>query len=368
MKKLLLLFILSLSLTANSQNIPLGAIEYVEDMKVVGGDIFVAGYTFKVDKPDGYSTKSLLNRYDKNLKLVWSLVINTTNKSEINKIEIIGNKIYALTTHGKNTNKTSETFLMLYIISLEGKILDQTNFGRSFTKPSNIIQQGAKLHFSYSQPEGISYSDLGAVRPVLVEYDTTTKTFEKTICALSVCYPEINVSHNSEVYSVGRYNGNAGSLGFEQVILKSKNGEPKGKILHTNKSENILNAYSTKNDIVILSIFSGVYGDTIQYLKFTYYNSLTNTSKEKIILLSDYKWANVSFTTYGDKETTWLKVDDVNSKQFYAQITSDGTIISKLSLDEMKYCSNFIIKDNHQIQEIDGDLKITRKKIISSKK
>ena len=277
MKKHIILFLFFISFSVKSQTekiekeITINSVEYIEDIKIDHNNFYVAGFTFKVSKPDGYSTNSLLGKYDKNLKLLWNLKLNLTSISEINKLEVYDNKIYALVKHGKNTNTTTETYMNLYVISMNGKIIEKIKIGNCYSNPTNIIIEKNKLWFAYPESSSKYYSTSNIIKTILVEYDLKTKKVIKRKGNTSSFFPQKIISKNSDIYIFGRFEKVIGDLVSEHFVLKFEKNLAIEVILHTEKSEYFLDAYQSDDEFVILTTFPGVYGDLNKFIKYSYY-------------------------------------------------------------------------------------------------
>lgn len=365
MKKTIIIILFFLNLSVKSQNkivpkdINLDPEEYVEDIKMYSSNFYVAGSKMsKILNSDGYSRNSFLNKYDKNLKLLWNTKLNLKDESSIvRKLEVFNNKIYALVQHGEETNSTTDTSINLYIISMDGKVIEKTKVGNCYSSPTNILIEKNKLWFAYSEPSSINNSPSNIIKPVLVEYDLKTKQITKKKGANSTCFPQKIISANSEIYVFGRF---IKDLVFEHFVLKFEKNDPIEQILHTEKSEYFLDAYESDKELIVLTTFPGVYGDSNQYLKYSYVNAKNNSIREKIIYYKDKNWSDIKFETYHENQTTWLITVHNNSNEFYTQINKKGEVISEISLKKIgDNIHSFIIQQNYQFQNDWHKLKIT---------
>lgn len=364
MKKIITLLLLFINYSVKSQNIiipkeiNLEPIDYVEDIKIDNNNFFVAGYTFKVQNYDGYSTNCFLNKFDKNLNLLWSLKLSFTNKSEIYKFEIFNNQIYALVQHGKNTNTTTDTNLYLYIISMKGKVIEKKNIGKCYSLPTNIVIENNKLWFAYSEPSSIYYNSSNIFKPILVEYNLKTNKIIKKKGSNSRCFTDKIILKNSNIYIVGRFAKDIGVC--EHFILKFEKNKPTEQILDTEKSEYFLDSYVSNDELVVLTTFPGVYGDLNEYIKYYYVNTKNNSIREKTIYYKDNKWTSINFWTYNENKSTWLIITHDDAREFYSQIDKNGEVISQIPLEKIgNGIDHFIIEKNYQLQNVREQLKIT---------
>ena len=133
-------------------------IQYVEDIEWYGDEIYCSGYTFNTKINDGNATDAYLIRYDKNLSPLWTLKISEEHTNIVYSFKRHKNKIYALVTQGNVKPLEQDVFISLFIISLDGKIEDRVNLGKTFHSPSNIEFVGDDLIFGNKVSDGVRYS------------------------------------------------------------------------------------------------------------------------------------------------------------------------------------------------------------------
>jgi hypothetical protein len=151
-------------------SVPIYPIQYASDLKLQGDDIYCSGVTYETKLRDGFSTYAYLQKFNKTLQLVWSLKFDSTKKSTVTGISFGKKKIFALVQHGENTAYSSDTFLMLYTISPEGKVLDKTFISPCFGYPSGMVVEKKQLWFAYAGSNSIYYSGSTSIRTILVQY------------------------------------------------------------------------------------------------------------------------------------------------------------------------------------------------------
>ncbi len=354
-------------------------VEYVDNCKIGQSFYLVSGFTFKVKNYDGYTTNAFLHYFDKGLNLVWTVELEEANTSKINRIEIFEDKIYIVVTHGKSNRTTSDLYVYLYIISMEGHILEKIKISNSYYNPTPICVVDRKIYFAHSKLDGTIYRAKSKIPTnELVEYHIDTKEiktfvfnqkpkmllftkFKNLLVGLkllsigklgspSVSYMTEQILHQGSTFFVfGRYI--EGSKHLTYILSYNKNTIKK-QILASMKHEYFLGAFVADNMVIVFSTFPGVYGDNEKYLRITH-SSFDNTIlKEKKIYYKEFGWKDFHF---GEKlvenEKIWLKIKNENDeKYYYAQFDKDGNLLARITSATNSLDKFYSIKNNFQVE------------------
>lgn len=375
-KSLFILFILiqfilqaqdSIGVKMNS----LGEIQYSSEIKVYNEDTYVSGKTYDFPGGDGNSTISYLKKFDKNLNLIWSLKIDSSEVSQIQKFNFFDNQLYALVIHGKSSLDLNEKSIYLYRISLTGEILEKTKIGRSNLRCTNLIKVKNKIWFSYS--EYITTSKVLTwpyiIKSVIIEYDVDTKKLNKYYSQLSMSFPIKILEINFEIFVVSSVSKHVntpdgGSNPFEEIhLIQVKDKKLSERILHPFVYEYVMDAYQSENELVIVSQSPGKYQDTTKYLKISTINLNDHVLKEKKIFYTDHLWKNIAFEYFSDQQTTWFILYSSNpSESNYVQMNKNGDLLSKISTKNTG-ANRFYFEGDTQYLIRDSILKITHEKV-----
>lgn len=341
----------------NSKTISFKDIQYVEDVKVFDGFTYCVGYSFK---KDGYGNYSRLNKYDKKLNLVWSLKIDSTAKNQFDKIGIFENKIFISGVHGVSTNRELNVSRFLYSISMNGKVLEKVNLGRSVIPSTNLEYYNNSIWIGYTEPENIEYGK-GTNICVVASYNLSDKKVNKFKGKLSSAYPRKMLVKGSYIFVFGDYEKNNLDKIQEQFIIKIGNDELTEKVIETDKMEWFINSSvdGKQNLIYVYSVFRGVYGDSDKYFKVSSFGFDLTEKKVKKTLLANIGLTDIKFESYSNNSDVWVLAESEN-KTIYLKLEESGIPNQMIDLKPIgKYANPILILPEKQIQIVDGILKIT---------
>ncbi|WP_298157074.1 hypothetical protein [Flavobacterium sp.] len=332
-------------------------IGYVDDLKMYGEEIYCSGYSFDTTIDDGNASDAYLVKYDKNtLKPQWTLKVSDEPSNRINAVIKMKDRIYALVTQGTIQINSEDIYLSLFTITLNGEIEQRQRIGASVLNPSNFTSDGDNLFFGYQTKTATTYGGQD-VRSVIVKYNLENKTFY----GLESCGYQPRAKklllHQSDVYLSGIY------IHPDQQNFVCLKGKSLSEVsLKAKKTEYFLDSYFAGNTLTIVCVFPGVYGDLQKYLRYYYVNTDTNAITSKTTSYQDMGWSDVRFDTFSDGVTTWLIVEEMESKQLkYVQLDNTGKILKTLPFGEGNgHRENFIVTNDVLINASKGSIRVTR--------
>lgn len=319
-------------------------LEYLNDCKVYRGDIFVAGHTHKVENKDTHSSNSYLYRCDPELNIVWSLKFDFTDVSELKTITVESDKIYALVVHGKLTGTTNQTFIKLYIISLDGEILETAIVSENrLWHPSNIVIHNNKLHFTYTHPDSETYF-VQNKRMMFVEYDLKTKKVTSTVGSHAVFLGCKLVLRNSQLILAG--------TGYNEMRLLVKDlADPGAEIreIYFPGPGSFLDAYISDDDLFVITMLQHNCEDAERNIKISKVDLVHEFREDRIFYSKQNNWMGVAFGSSSDGNTTWVQIAFENLEMAYVQMGTEGPV-AKIDIKGHHRMDKFFITDNIQIE------------------
>jgi hypothetical protein len=164
---------------------------------------------------------------------------------------------------------------------------------------------------------------------------------------------------------LGEYDKDLSDTPKEQFVLQLKDNQFKEILLPGNKSEYILGSAINKSGILLYTQFPGVYGDLNKYLKISYFNTKSNTTRTAYTYFKDARWEEMSLGGYADKDAIWVIAKDLGKPdRHYLQINNKGEQVAVIPTSNIgNNIVLFIIEKERQIQVVDGKLKITREPV-----
>ena len=283
-------------------------IQYVEDIEWYGDEIYCSGYTFNTKINDGNATDAYLIRYDKNLSPLWTLKISEEHTNIVYSFKRHKNKIYALVTQGNVKPLEQDVFISLFIISLDGKIEDRVNLGKTFHSPSNIEFVGDDLIFGNKVSDGVRYSSSSLSE--IIKYNIKTKKISRHKSSRYMARPKKIIVDKSNIFLFGIY------LHKKQPnILAYINGKYSEISLNVSKEEYFLDSYIDNNILTVVCLFPGTYHDKEQYLKIYSYNIVDKSIKSKKMSYAELDWSDKKFDTFTTSEGSWLIMQNNTTKE-----------------------------------------------------
>ena len=330
-------------------------IEHVDDLTVSDGSIYCAGYSFRTEVYDGNACYGYLERYDSaSLKLQWSICIKNNYSNKINSVIQHKDKLYALATQGNVQPRFQDVYLTLYVLNLKGEIEDTLHVGKSFSTPTHFYVSGDYLLFGYQISDGISYASKSV--SAIGRYNTQTHQFETFKSDKYISRTKKIITNGANYYMCGIY-----LEPYLPNVLVCKNGKLSEIRLKPTKSEYFLDSYILNNRLIILCVFPGTYENKAQYLKI-YSIDLANYSfTSKLITYKDLGWSAVRFDTYSTGNSTWMIVEEKESKQlYYVLVDATGKTIQRLSATNVKtHAEHFIFTPHQLINASNGNLRVS---------
>lgn len=304
-------------------------IQYVEDIDWYYDEIYCSGYSFNTKINDGNATDAYLIRYDENLNPIWTLKISEEQTNIIYSFKRHNNKIYALVTQGNIKPLEQDVFISLFIISLDGKIEDKVNFGKTFHSPSNIEFVGDDLIFGNKVSNGVTYASSSVSE--IIKYNIKTKNISRYKSDQYLSRPKKIIVYKSNIFLFGIY------LHKNQPnILAYINGKYSEISLNVTKEEYFLDSYINNNILTVVCLFPGTYQDKEQYLKIYSYNIVDKSIKFKKMSYADLGWSDQKFDTFTVTEGSWLIMKNNITKELNFELLNKD--LKKIKA--IKYDSN----------------------------
>jgi hypothetical protein len=320
-------------------------IQYVESVDWYNNDIYCAGYTFKTKINDGNSTDAYLINYDETLKPKWKLKISDEHSNIIYSIKRHKDKIYALVTQGNVKPLERDTFISLFIINLEGVILDKISFGRSFNYPSNIEIERGNVVFGHKATEGTSYSSKS--KSEIIRYNIKTKNIirQKNEKQNSLTIPKKIIAKDDTILLFWSYI----YRDLPNIMMIDK-GEYSDIYLSPNKNEYFIDSYLKDDTLIVISIHPSTYEDKSKYLKIYKVNIDSKLITSKILSYEELGFNAIRFDSFTTNHNmTWVITESNDKKELnYVLIDGKGEKIRTIKYDRKNgngYKDLFILKN-----------------------
>jgi hypothetical protein len=319
-------------------------IQYPEALEWYNDDIYCAGYTFVTKLNDGNASDAYLVNYDKNLKPKWSLKIDEKPSNIIYAVKRHQDKIYALVTQGHVKPLERDTFLSLFIIDLNGVVLEKIPFGRSFKETSNIEIEGETLVFGHRVSEGVSYTSKSKAE--IIQYNINTKkvTRHKNKHDNGLKIPREIFAKDDRILLIGSFLHR-----YRPNIMILKNGTLSEIHLKQSKSEYYIDSYVKNNTLTVLSVDTRL-DEKRDFLKIYTVNLDDNTVTINKRSYTELGFSAVrfnSFTTEDHKTWTIVKSKDTKTLDFVL-LDKNGKKLKTTQYDEKNgngYLERYIFKE-----------------------
>ncbi len=115
--------------------------------------------------------------------------------------------------------------------------------------------------------------------------------------------------------------------------------------------------------MTVVCVFPGVYGNMNKYLRYYYIDLKSNKVDSKTISYDEMGWSDVRFDTYSTGFSTWMVIEDKESKHLkYILLDNKGKTSQSFNFyDDNSHRQSFILDDNMILNGSSSGIRLTER-------